>query len=233
MREYQVRYHDKRGSEHLMIKSDGENIYFRLRDIDFEGSSFDILTGDIDFNKFDYELFEDPQGDLTNYSLDVQIPIQLEDRSTADARVFTEIVACHIEVGEQFKTEGLGNINGLQLTTSFGTFTVDDKIEWFEDTLVALQKQLPDNIYLKTCISCKYSNYHPVGNGMFGSLCCFKNYKKELLRFRDKHDLMALWTGERVKDESLFFVQETFDCTEHQLPTEEDWYYKNWIKTID
>jgi len=102
-----------------------------------------------------------------------------------------------------------------------------------EGALIALQKQLPPNIYLKTCLSCKFSNYSPFGNGMFGSIYCFKNIKEKLTQLNDKTDLLHIWTKEAMDNGDIFSVQETFDCKEHQLPTENDWYYKSWTKTIE
>jgi len=48
-----------------------------------------------------------------------------------------------------------------------------------------------------------------------------------------KQDLMELWTEEVVKSKKLFSVQETFNCSEHELPTKDDWFYKDWNKFID
>ncbi|MFD2562863.1 DUF6304 family protein [Aquimarina rubra] len=232
MREYPATYQDKRGTEEIIIKSDGSDMYFTLRGIDFEGTDFEMLTAEeIDDSKFDYEMFADGSGDVTNFKLTITIPTQFYN--SLSNQIFTENLVAHIEVGETTTIDGLDSeLTSLLLTTSFGEFKVEKKLEWMEDALIALQDQLPPNIYLKTCLSCKYSNYHPVGNGMFGGLCCFKNYKAELRQMNDKHDLMNLWTEESVKNESLFFVQETFDCPEHRLPTEDDWYYKSWTKLI-
>lgn len=232
MRTYPAIYQDKRGTENVIITSDGSNMFFTLRGIDFEGSDFEMLGAEeIDDAKFDYEMFQDGSGDITNFNLTITIPIQLFNADTKNT--FTENLVVHIEVGETTTIDGLDSeLTSLLLTTSFGEFKVEKKLEWMEDALIALQNQLPKNIYLKTCLSCKYSNYHPVGNGMFGGLCCFKNHKAELRQMNNKYDLMNLWTEERVKNESLFFVQETFDCPDHQLPTNEDWFYKDWRKFI-
>ena len=78
MRKYTATYKDKRGTEEMIIKSDGEDLFFTLREIDFEGSDFEMLTASaIDNTKFDYEMFQDGSGDVTNFKLTVTIPIQL------------------------------------------------------------------------------------------------------------------------------------------------------------
>ncbi|WP_103070098.1 DUF6304 family protein [Aquimarina sediminis] len=231
MRKYIATYQDKRGTETIDIESDGSDMYFTLRDIEFEGHDFEMLSGEIDETKFDYEKYEDGSGDLTNFKITVNIPIQLFNAQTN--KTFTENLTAYIEVGETTTIDGLeSEIDCLILTTSFGEFIVKKKLEWMEDALIALQNQLPENIYLKTCLSCKYSNYSPFGNGMFGGIYCFNKIKEQLVELNGKHDLLDIWTKEAMDKGDIFSVQETFDCSEHKLPTEDDWYYKSWTKLI-
>jgi len=231
MRNYLATYQDKIGKENILIKSDGSTMFFTLRNIDFEGHDFEMLTGEIDNTKFEYEKFADGSGDLTNFKIIITFPVLLFN--SISNQTFTESLITHIEVGETTTIEGLGSeINRLRLTTSFGEFVIEKKLEWMEDALIAIQNKLPENIYLKTCLCCKYSNYSPFGNGMFGSIYCFKKLKSELKLLNDKTDLFEIWTAEAVDKGDIFSVQETFDCSEHQLPTEDDWYYKSWSKLI-
>ncbi len=232
MRKYIATYQDKRGTETVEIKSDGSEMFFTLRNIDFDGPDFDQLTAsEIDNSKFDYEMFQDGSGDITNFKLILTIPIQLFNSETDT--IFIENLTARIEVGETTTIKGLDHeLSCLTLNASFGEFKIEKKLEWIEDALIGLQNQLPENIYLKTCLSCKYSNYSPYGNGMFGNIYCFKKLKKELKQVKQKHDLLNLWTAEAVEKGDVFSVQETFDCPEHQLPIKTDWYYKDWRKTI-
>lgn len=231
MRIYQGTYQDKRGVETIAIKSDGSTMYLSLREIDFEGYDFEMMTGEIDATKFDYDIRRDGSGGITNFQLTITIPIQLYDNKTD--KTFIEPLTTYVEVGETTTIDGLDSeLTGLILNTSFGEFKVEKNLEWMEDALIAIQEQLPSNIYLKTCISCKYANYSPFGNGMFGSIYCFKNLKSILKKLNDKTDLLDIWTKEAMDNGNIFSVQETFDCPEHQLPTEDDWYYKNWTKLM-
>ncbi|NOQ75240.1 MAG: hypothetical protein GQ574_24725 [Crocinitomix sp.] len=231
MRKYEVIYQDKRSTETTSLKSNGSNMHLTLRGIDFEGLDFEMLTGEIDETKFDYEKFEDGSGALTNFKITIKMPLSLFDIS--EKKTFTETLTIHIVVGETITIKGLDSaINSLTLSTSFGDFTFTKELEWMEDVLIGIQKQLPDNIYLKTCLSCKYSNYSPYGNGMFGSIYCFKHLKDDLKELNGKHDLLDLWTAERVAEGKIFSVQETFDCSEHQIPSKADWYYKSWSKIV-
>lgn len=127
MRKYLATYQDKRGTETIYIKSDGSDMYFNLRNIDFEGPDFDQLTANkIDETKFDYEMFQDGSGDVTNFKLTITIPIQLFNVETD--KIFIENLTAHIEVGETTTIKGLDHeLNCLTLTTSFGEFKVEKK----------------------------------------------------------------------------------------------------------
>lgn len=232
MRGYKATYKDKRGSENVIIKSDGSLLYTSIRGIELYGADFDQLTAEvIDNNKFDYEMFTNGSGDITNFSLTITFPIQFYNSLTN--QTFTENLIANIVVGKATTIEGLNHeISSLTLNTSSGIYTINKKLEWMEDALLLLQKQLPVNFYLKTCLSCKYSNYSPFGNSMFGSLYCFKNIREQLTSLNDKTDLLNIWTKEAMDKEDIVEVQETFYCTAHQLPTEDDWCYKSYSKFI-
>lgn len=232
MRQYKATYQDKRGTEDIIIKSDGSELYTTIRGVDFYGGDFDQLTANtIDNINFDYQMFADGSGDITNFNLNITFPIQFFD-STSN-KTFTENLIANIIVGEYTTIDGVDHeINCLNLNSSFGKFIVEKKLEWMEDALIILQDQLPSNIYLKTCLSCKYSNYSPFGNGMFGSIYCFQKIKAKLQSLNDKTDLLDIWTKEAMDKGDIFSVQETFDCKEHELLTDNDWVYKSWTKTI-
>ena len=232
MRQYKATYQDKRGTEDIIIKSNGSELYTTIRDFDFYGGDFDQLTTDIiDTEKFDYELFANGSGDLINFKLILTIPIQLYNAQSN--QTFIENLIVNIVVGEHTTIDGLDHeIHCLTLDSSFGKFIVEKKLEWMEDALTALQGQLPPNIYLKTCLSCKFSNYSPFGKGMFGSIYCFQKIKEKLQTLNDKTDLLDIWTKEAMEKGDIFSVQETFDCKEHKLITDNDWAYKSWTKTF-
>ncbi|WP_299602989.1 DUF6304 family protein [uncultured Aquimarina sp.] len=232
MRHYKTTYQDKRGTEQIVIKSDGSEMVTTIRGINFDGPDFDQLTADkIDHEKFDYQMLADGSGDVTNCSFLITIPIKLYN--TTSKELFEENLDAYIVVGDDTTINGLDHeLNSLTLHTSFGKFTVEKKLEWMEDALIALQNQLPAHIYINTCLSCKYSNYSPYGNGMFGGIYCFKKIKEQLKSLHDKTDLFSIWTKEAMDKGDIFSVQETFDCEEHQLLTNNDWVYKSWTKTI-
>ncbi len=115
----------------------------------------------------------------------------------------------------------------MELDTEFGTFVNEKKYSDFESAIIGIQKRLPDNTKIKTCLSCRFSNYNPLGNGMFGDLNCFKNLKEDIKNIRSKRDLIEI-LDKGMDSAKIFNVQETFVYNEHQFVTEDDWVYKNW-----
>lgn len=231
MRKFEATYEDKKGVERITISSDGSDLFFTLRGVDFEGHDFEMLSGEVDTTQFDFDIYSDGSGYLTNFKLEVVIPIQLFNAATNE--LFSENLTVSVGVGETTEIESLDSeLNSLKLCAAFGDFSVVKKLEWMEDALVQLQNQLPSHIYLKTCLSCTYSNYSPYGNSMFGNLHCFKKMKEPLKKVKDKSDLLDLWSNEAMENGNIFSVQETFDCSDHEIVSENDWFYKSWTKTL-
>lgn len=225
MRKYKVKYIDKFGEEETVISSDGSTMYLTLRGIDFEGDDFEMLEGKIDEDKFEYIKYHADLGDLINFRMIVVFPIQIY---RAD-KIIIEHIKFEFEVGSTTKIEGLSPIvNTVELDASFGEFTSQKQVGWFENSIIEIQNMLPKATQIKTCVSCKYSSYHPIGCGMFGGLHCFKNLKEEASKVSNKDDLMNLW-DKGNEEKTSFNVQEVFDCGEHQFETEDDWTYKDWL----
>jgi hypothetical protein len=80
----------------------------------------------------------------------------------------------------------------------------------FRDELLDLQKQLPPDTYLKTCINCAFSDYSPAGHGCFGGLACFRDNKAGYAAVASKWDLFRIWNS------MTEFVQETHVCPEFE-----------------
>ncbi len=122
---------------------------------------------------------------------------------------------------------GVEKFRNIQLEVRDETYSIVDTFEDFERMLLALQKSLPENYQLETCLFCRYSGYNPIGNDNFGALDCFKNCKKELLEINEKHALFALY---KKKKASIFKVEETHYCDEFQFIKSGDWVYKHQLK---
>ena len=223
MRTFKVIYKDRFGEINSTIFTDGSRMQLVLRDIKFNGADFDMLHGKLDESKFDYYKYKDGSADLTNFSMNVYIPVYIIHENI----LLQETIKFYIQVGD-FIDNTSETINTVECIASFGTFTLNKKIDYFENSLIDLQNLFPVDYKIKTCLSCKFSNYHPVGNGTFGGMYCFRNLKEEVLLVNDKSDLMNLWSEENFKNEIIFNVQETYDCPQHEFLAKNEWSYKDW-----
>ncbi len=100
------------------------------------------------------------------------------------------------------------------------TLTVDDKTYTgsgtsglFEYELLEIQAALPDDVFLIACINCAFSDYSVYGQGLFGTMLCFRNNKAAYLAVRDKDEYMA------IMDDYAEIVQETYLCPEFERRT--------------
>ena len=63
---------------------------------------------------------------------------------------------------------------------------------------------------MKACINCAFSDYSPVGHGLFGGLACFRGNKAGYRGVTSKGGLFKIW------DTMTEFVQETYLCPEFE-----------------
>ena len=83
----------------------------------------------------------------------------------------------------------------------------------FEEALRDIQRALPRAARLRACVSCAWSDYSPLGNGLRAGLACFRDAKDRYRRVDAKHGptgIFAIW------DDLTEFVQETWLCPEFE-----------------
>lgn len=225
MRTYKAVFTDKYGTENINITSNGNCLYTTIRNVKFEGGDFEALENKNCEGNFEYNKYKNGSGELTNFRLKITFPIKIE----VDKKESSATITFYIETGKNLPIDGLKSIvNSVELVTPNSSFSSAKKVEWFEDAIVNIQNLLPKNTLIKTCLSCKYSNYHPCGNGMFGNIYCFKKLKQQTKLIKNKTDLLNLWTEKAIKNDTIFSVQETYDCSEHEFVSKNDWVYKSW-----
>ena len=223
---YQATYKDKFGEEITTIFNDGDSLKLTIRDVQFQGSSFELLTPILDQEPLpeSFSLFLDA---LCDFELDCEIPVQV----SINEQQFQTILFVHFEIGQADGSRQLtilrkkddGSI--LESNTALNRevlqlkLQIDDKVyassgqnlyATFDEQLIEIKSQLPDNIYLKSCWNCAYSDFLPTGSGQFGNLACFKNTKDEYKKVRNKKDLFQIW------DQRAGFVQEIHVCPEFE-----------------
>ncbi len=81
----------------------------------------------------------------------------------------------------------------------------------FENELLEIQKNLPASVYLKLCLICQFAGYHPLGNGLFGCMFCFRKVKSEYINMKSKDEYFPLF------NHAICNMQETHLCDEYEL----------------
>lgn len=200
---YPATYEDRHGREQVAIHNDGEVLRLTVRGVTFSGPDFDSLSPSPEAEPALLESFMLYGGDLCVCTLRWTMPLPLvsggvETPAWLDASLI---------LGEPAPPRGLTQERlALELRSSLGNFRSRGTSGWFEDELLELQAQLPEGCFLKACITCAWSDYSPVGHGLFGGLACFRDDKQAYAQVGSKEELFSLW--ERRTE----FVQETYQC---------------------
>ncbi len=198
-------YTDESGRIIGTYTNDGSEIYVTLLEHKFKGSEFSDLEPIKDSILPDR--FTLQHNCLCNCEFIFTIPIRLSSKGQI-LETFLNVIA---KLGKPDERGGI-DCETYKLSLNYqNNFIQSSGISgWFEDELLELQAQLPDDIFIKSCINCQFSDYSPAGYGAFGSMMCFKNLKSEYQKVKSKQDF---WS---IHDKHSGFVQETFLCEEFE-----------------
>lgn len=206
---YPVTYRDRFGEVMTTLYNDGKHLRMTLRDVEFTGRSLDDWEPDahVDATALQSFTFTRSGRELCAYILEFAMPIPV----VFQAESLQGTLHVHLTLGSATSTGGVDQeILFLRLTVGDDTFASRGYSGWFEDELQDIQRQLPEGMEMHICFCCAYSDYHPVGHGLFGDLACFRNKKQEYLAINNKYELMKLWST-HIED-----VQETYWCPEFE-----------------
>lgn len=172
-----------------------------IRGVTFTGSDFDALEPSAGM---DAAAFTTSYGMLTNYELGWEMPVQVV-RAGAE---LAATLSCQLVLASPAAAGGRGAEElTLSLSVPGGKPVATTRPHGFlEDALADIQRQLPPDTELKACISCAFSDYHPAGSGLSGSLACFRDNKAAYLAVSGKRELFQVW------DTRTEFVRETHLC---------------------
>jgi hypothetical protein len=203
---YPAKYIDDFGEEIIQIYNNGKELTVEIRGIIFCGSDFDILkpirspSPEL-LNKFTLYLGKE----LCNCKIMCDIPINLRLGSVEISSTLT----MSLVLGKPRPPRGIDKEELiLELNYNDKKLVSLGKTGWFEDELLNLQEQLPADAYLLCCFNCAFSDYHPVGHGLFGCMMCFRDNKEQYLAVDTKSDFLD------IADTMTEFVQETYLCPE-------------------
>lgn len=205
-------YRDREGSVAVNFTTDGQRLRTRIRGVDFEGDSFDTLDPVAGLPPEGGGFALSGGGSLCDCILEWDIPMPVY----ADGRVHRATLSCLLTLGKRLPGGGIDREH-LALTLHFdGAAYESERAENdFEHALTVIQRRLPAGAYLRACISCAFSDYHPGASGLFGYLACFRGAKDKYRAAEGKDGLFELW------DLRSGFVQETWACADFERrPTE-------------
>ena len=198
---------DTRGRVETTLVNDGQNFEMVVRGNRFEGATLDGL-----------ELLGPPadagglpdlhHGYLCSCTIEWIMPVQVAalGAESVEARLHARLV-----LGDPAPNNAIDNLGvTLALHLPGGVVETTRPQGWMEDALLDLLNRLPDGVHLVACIACAFSDYHPAGSGVIGSMACFRGAKDAYRAVDSKRDLFQVWS------QRSGFVQETFCCPEFE-----------------
>lgn len=212
--EYPALYRDVRAEERTVIENDGKQLRMVVRGVEFVGDDFDGLKPALDLTDPRLESFTIYHMDLCGCYLECTIPVPVS--SSADIVDGQLLVQLELGFPRPGGNKGIDReVLKLRLSVGDATLWSQGKSGWFEDELLDIQRALPEAMYMKACINCAFSDYSPVGNGLFGCMACFRDNKEAYLRVANKRpfDKVAFFQIWATRTE---FVQETYLCPEFE-----------------
>ena len=204
---YPATYRDRQGEVATSIRNDGKLLSMDVRGITFSGSDFDDLEAPEGTDVSSLPEFNLQSNCLCSCVIETQIPVP----AVSNDGIEDGLLLVRIELGDLRPDGGL-DAESVVLELQFDGNSIKSRgtSGWFEDELLDLQKQLPHGTFMKACINCDFSDYHPAGSGMSGCMACFRDNKEVYLSVKSKRDIFRIW--ETITE----CVQETFVCPEFQ-----------------
>ncbi|MFJ6695590.1 DUF6304 family protein [Streptomyces sp. NPDC091272] len=198
-------YRDRAGTQALTIVTDGRRLRARIRGTDFTGDGFTGLRADPGLPPDEGEFTLTPDGALCGCVLEWDIPMPVYDAGT----VHRAALRCLLTLGRPAaQGHGLDRLHlGLALHFDGALFLSGHAESDFAAALAEIQRQLPAGSYLKSCLSCAFSDYLPgAGTGFFGALTCFLDARDAYRAVAAPDGLLELWGSNSGT------VQETHRC---------------------
>jgi len=205
MRNSEFVYKDHLGEISGTMTNDGHNVSVVLGLWEFSGTEFSDLK--LQSPAVLPDRFRFHHNTLCDCTFDFKMPILLNDKH----QVIQAELSIVVKLGKPDNRGGLDR-EDYKITLIYAGEQVHSsgKSGWFEDELLEIQKQMPKNVFIKSCINCQFSDYSPYGHSAFGAMLCFRNLKQEYNKVRTKRDFLDL------HNRYDRFVQETFICDEFE-----------------
>ncbi|WP_030087154.1 DUF6304 family protein [Streptomyces baarnensis] len=194
-------YRDAKGSDAVVLTTDGQQLRIRIRGVDFEGESFDGL-GPVVGTPPESGTFALADGVLTDCVLEWDLPLP----------VLVAGALRHATLSCLLSLRRTDPDLHLALHLDGAVYESARAERDFAVALAAVQRILPDGVRIQTCIACAFSDYFPApGRGLSGGLACFRGAKDAYRGSAGEGDVLGLW------DRRSGFVQEIWSCREFEL----------------
>lgn len=194
-------YRDTKGSDAVVLTTDGRQLRIRIRGVDFEGESFDDLEPVAGMPPVS-GMFAFAGGALTDCVLEWDLPLPVLVAGTLR----------HATLSCLLSLRRVDPDLHLALHLDGAVYESARAERDFNAALTAVQRILPDGVRIQTCIACAFSDYFPApGRGLSGGLACFRGAKDAYRGSAGEDDVLDLW------DQRSGFVQEVWSCREFEV----------------
>lgn len=157
-------YRDTKGSDAVVLTTDGRQLRIRIRGVDFEGESFDDL-GPVAGLPPESGMFALADGALTDCVLEWDLPLPVLVAGTLR----------HATLSCLLSLRRVDPDLHLALHLDGAVYESARAERDFNAALAAVQRILPDGVRIQTCVACAFSDYFPApGRGLSGGLACFR-----------------------------------------------------------
>lgn len=214
-----AKYIDKYGEEITSITSDGNTLNIMIRDVLFEGRSFEYLSPKAKSikelkNKFNF--YNDDC--LCDCEFVISRPIEIFNGRES----FNGLLKINILLGQSMgnaideltniQTQILLDFENEHFITKKYNYPAGGAIGDIETALFALKDQLPSGYTLKCCFFCLYSTYSPHGKNYFGDMQCYRNLKSQYSTPKELKE-SQFWHNYHPER----YVQETYLCMDYDV----------------
>jgi hypothetical protein len=208
---YSAKLYSHQRSYEILIHNDFDRLSFEIGGFQFEGASFD------DFELKDAQIYSEEElslftlnkscNELCNCRFEIMIPMIVMRKPSEKAQEID--LEMTLDLGKPAQNGGIEN-EELSLSINLGNQTFVGTANFFEDAFNKILKKMDSDYGMKNCFGCQFSDYSVYGQGLFGSMLCFRNQKESYSAVQSKEEYMNLQVHQAV-------VQEIYCCTEFEL----------------
>lgn len=204
--EWYFRYIDNEGSVETVVNVVDDKMSVIVDGNQLIGGSFDLL--EIESNdEAVRDRFTLSDNVICDCKIECKIPI-----------LFCKVDKCEPKELVMVLTLGKPLLNGfldkeeckLSIEYDSKSYMSSGRSGLFEDEMTELIRKLPEGINIQCCLTCQYSDYSPYGQGLFGTMMCYRNMKEEYMAVDSKDAFLV------IHDDYEQMVQETYHCSEYQ-----------------